>query len=108
LTDGLDRPRFDRLFLSFITIEDSKKWTQNLLDNIDPNLNEENIKNLIEAWRIAVNLFTEDARKKNEKKENGKPDEVTPFKVDTFAHFFRIHNELEILYSRLETFQQLR
>jgi LPS O-antigen subunit length determinant protein (WzzB/FepE family) len=100
LTNGLDKLRSDSLFLNFITTEKPKRWTQKLIDNIDPNLNEGDTKNLIEAWRIAVNLFTEDARKKNEKKDK-KDGKVTPFKADTFAHFFRIHNELEILYSRL-------
>jgi hypothetical protein len=110
LTDGLDKLRPDSLFIGFVPSA-SKGKTQNLIDNIDFNLSEAETIVLISDWRTAVNLFTEDAHKRNEKKADGTAGEVTPFKADTFAHFFRIHKELEILYSRLaetETFQESR
>jgi hypothetical protein len=71
LTDGLEKLRPDSLFLDFVP-STSKGATQNLIDNIDLNLSEGDTMLPIGDWRTAVNLFTEDARKNNEQKEEKK------------------------------------
>jgi hypothetical protein len=115
LTDEIEEFQPDSLFLDFIkdiTPSDAnpKKWTETLIDDRNLNLRKQQIDRLIQAWGIAVNSFVEDARKRNEKK-NGQDDKVTPLQPETFAHFFRIHKELEVLYSRLadtDTAQKIR
>jgi hypothetical protein len=107
-TDEIEDFQPDSLFLGFIpsgTNGNLQKWTKILIDDRDPNLKEEQIDSLTQAWEIAVSTFVEDARKP---KSGG---QVEPGQPDTFAHFFRIHKELEILYSRLadtETVQSSR
>jgi hypothetical protein len=106
LTGKIEDFQPDSLFLRFIPGGANgklQKWTKILIDDRDPNLKEEQINSLTQAWGTAVSAFAEDARKPGKKVEPGQP--------DTFAHFFRIHKELEILYSRLadtETVQSSR
>lgn len=110
LTEDIERLRPDSLFFDFIAPGDSQTWTKKLIDNLDLNLSQDATFQLLGAWGTAVNLFTENARQKNEKLPDKSVD-VTPFRSDTFAHFFRIHKELEILYGKLaetETFQKYR
>jgi hypothetical protein len=118
LTGEIEEFQPDSLFLDFIKDAFPKdtnpqKWTETLIVNGNLNLAEEQINQLIQAWGIGVNLFVDDARKKNEKKDakDGKDGKVTPLQPETFAHFFRIHKELEVLYSRLadtNTAQKIR
>jgi uncharacterized protein YihD (DUF1040 family) len=108
LTDEIEDFQPDSLFLEFIpngTNGDPQKWTKTLINDRDPNLDSGQIDRLTQSWGTAVSKFVEDARKP---KPGG---EVEPGQPDTFAHFFRIHKELEILYSRLadtETVQSSR
>jgi hypothetical protein len=106
LTEEIENFSSDPLFLKFLPPGDFKKWTKALLGDRDPNLNEKQVNQLIQAWGKSVQQFVEDARKKDE--PSG---EVIPGKPETFASFFRIHNELETLYSSLadtEAFQESR
>ncbi len=108
LTDEIEELQTDSLFFGLLKKQDPRfqEWTQKLIDDRDPNLNENEIKQLTDAWGTAVQKFVEDARKEGES-----CDKVTPGKPETFASFFRIHNELEKLYSELadtETVQASR
>jgi hypothetical protein len=106
LTNEIESVYSDSLFLEFLEDEQLKKMTEALLSDRDPNLHEQDINKLIQAWGKAVQKFVDDARKKG-----GKDDRVTPGKPETFAHFFGIQNELETLYSRLadtDTVQRTR
>jgi hypothetical protein len=104
LTDEIETFQLDNLFIKFILqVENNpppnpsaKKSTEDLINDIDPNLNESQIEYLTNTWETAISAFVEDARQ--EADTNGM---VTPLEPTTFASFFRIHKELEILYSRL-------
>ncbi|MDM9580115.1 hypothetical protein [Nostoc sp. GT001] len=76
-----------------------KQNTQALLENRIPNLSEEQINNLTSAWGTAINEFVEDARQSGGKLEPANPEE--PGTQKTLANFFCLHNELELIYSRL-------
>lgn len=106
LTEEIESFSSDRLFLKFLSKDEFRSWTEALLSDRDPNLNDNQINQLIQAWGKSVQQFVEDARKKG-----SSPDEATPGQPETFASFFCIHNELETLYSRLgdiETVQRTR
>ncbi len=115
LTDEVESFRSDTLILEFLPKTDdnyelAKQSTEKLLNNQDPNFSEKQINKLIQAWEIAISKFVEDARKPKpiensavveSKRKLGSGGQVEPGQPDTFAHFFRIHKELEILYGRL-------
>lgn len=109
LTEDIESFSSDPLFLTFLDglqSSDLKKWTEALLRDRDPNLTEEQVSLLIQAWGKAVQKFVEDARKKGEPGT-----QIDPGAPETFASFFSIHNELTRLYSRLadtETVQSSR
>lgn len=96
LTEEIESFSADHLFLEFLPLDNFKKWTEALLSERDPKLDETQINQLIQTWGKSVQKFVEDARKKGD--PLGK---VTPGESETFASFFSIHNELETLYSRL-------
>jgi hypothetical protein len=96
LTDEIENFQPDSLFLDFIPGDDPQRWTKILIDDRDPNLDSGEIDQLTQSWRTAVDKFVKDAIQKNELGSK-----VNPGEPDTFASFFRIHKELEILYSRL-------
>ncbi|QLE55448.1 hypothetical protein [Nostoc sp. TCL26-01] len=105
LTSEIEKFQPDSLFLNFIknippNVPNPQTWTKILIENRQLNITEEQINQLIQAWGTAVSSFVEDARTRNEKKD-GKDGKVTPLQPETFAHFFRIQKELEILYGRL-------
>jgi hypothetical protein len=113
LTDEIEEFEPEALFLEFIDqiekpltpqpVPSAKESTEKLINEIDPNLNEIQIKYLTNTWSAAVTAFVEDARKTTVPKKNPPDpnDKVKPRQPETFAYFFRIHKELEILYSRL-------
>lgn len=105
LTEGIEKFQPDSLFLEFIPKTDlsQKQLTEDLINDLDPRLNEDQIGQLTKAWGKAVQKFIDDARKQNEL-----DGQVTPGKPETFAHFFRIHKELEVLYSRLADSETVR
>jgi hypothetical protein len=82
-TDEVEEFQSDNFFLKFI-------------EGDDPDLNEVQIDLLTQAWGTAVDKFVQDATT-NDVTTNP----VEPGASITFASFFRIHKELEILYSRL-------
>jgi hypothetical protein len=95
-TDEVEEFQSDNFFLKFIEGDDPKKWTKTLINDRDPDLNEVQIDLLTQAWGTAVDKFVQDATT-NDVTTNP----VEPGASITFASFFRIHKELEILYSRL-------
>jgi hypothetical protein len=109
LTDEIEDFQPEALFLEFIkevekslTPEPSAKTlTEKLINEIDPNLNESQIGYLTTTWGTAVSAFVEDARKPKDPSKTPPDGKVEPRQPETFAYFFRIHKELEILYSRL-------
>ncbi|GAB1539797.1 hypothetical protein NUACC21_24640 [Scytonema sp. NUACC21] len=110
LTNEIEIISSDSLLLQFLRrlscSQNLINWTEALLSDRDPNLTEEQTKQLIQSWGQAVHKFVDDARKKDES-----CDRVTPGEPETFANFFGIHNELETLYSRLadtDTVQRAR
>lgn len=104
LTDDIEDFQPDSLFITFVEKSEAsppatptaKASTVILIDDRDPNLKEEQIDYLTQVWGKAISKFVEDARRKNETGGS-----VKPGQPETFAHFFRIHKELEILYGRL-------
>jgi hypothetical protein len=106
LTGDIETFAADSLFLKFLPLGDFKKWTEALFSDRDPNLTESQVNELTLAWGKSVGKFVEDARKKDDPLG-----QVKPGKPETFASFFRIHSELENLYSELadtEKFQSSR
>jgi predicted nucleic acid-binding Zn-ribbon protein len=101
LTNEIEELQPDNLFLKFVANKKSKEWTRILIKNRDPNLEEEQIDQLTKSWGTAVSKFVEDARKPKDPTKHQPDGQVEPGQSDTFAHFFRIHKELEILYGRL-------
>jgi hypothetical protein len=97
LTDEVENFQPDNLFLSFVDTA-YQGYTQILINDRDPNLQESDINELTQAWGTAVDKFVRDARNSE---EPGEQDTLQPGNLTTFASFFRIHKELEILYSRL-------
>lgn len=100
LTDDIENFQPDSLFIRFVEESEAsptaKASTVILIDDRVPNLKEEQIDYLTQVWGKAISKFVEDARRKNETGGS-----VNPGQSETFAHFFRIHKELEILYGRL-------
>ncbi len=107
LTDEIEEFKPEALFLEFIKKVEltnppkfpntsAEKPTEDLINDIDPNLSESQIEYLTNTWDAAISAFVEDARQ-----EADTSGMVTPLEPTTFASFFRIHKELEILYSRL-------
>jgi hypothetical protein len=103
LTDEVESFCDDSLFLEFFdklpspdytpaVIKQLKNWTEALLSDRVPNLNETQINQLIQAWGKIIEKFVEDARTTGD---------VEPGEPETFAHFFCIHSELENLYTKL-------
>jgi hypothetical protein len=110
LTDGIEDFQPDSLFLKFIEGE-PKQFTTNLIKDRDTNLTEKEIDQLTQAWAMAVSDFVKHARTLKSARKVEVEVELEPGQPDTFVHFFRIHKELEILYSRLantETVQSSR
>jgi hypothetical protein len=98
LTDEIETFQPDSSFLGFIKNMTLKKLTEDLISDRDPELDEGKINELTQAWGTAVDKFVRDARNSE---EPGEQDTLQPGNSTTFASFFRIHKELEILYSRL-------
>jgi hypothetical protein len=91
----------DNLFLEFIgkvSLVD-KEVTRKLLAGSDPGLDDKKIDALIQTWNTAIGLFVEDAR--NNTNSKTVPDSLIPLKPMTFVHFFRLHDNLEKVYSKL-------
>lgn len=103
LTEGIEKFQPDSLFFKFIAALNPKQWTTELINNLDPLLDEGKVGELTNEWGNAVTTFVEDARK-----NEGQVDEAIPRQPKTFAHFFRIHKELEVLYSRLADSKTVR
>ncbi|MBU7587369.1 MAG: hypothetical protein KAF91_31825 [Nostoc sp. TH1S01] len=90
-------PDSDALFLKLLGNQDIKDQTKQLLS--DRRLPKDcNVQNLIDAWGEAVKAFVEDPVKASTNKAKIK---VTPGETETIANFFRIHDQLERLYSKL-------
>lgn len=111
LTDDIEIFQPDSLFITLVEASEASPpatptataSTVILIDDRAPNLKEEQIDYLTQVWGKAISKFVEDARRKNEKKGS-----VDPGQPETFAHFFRIHKELEILYGRLAKTEALQ
>ncbi|MEA5552820.1 hypothetical protein VB713_17900 [Anabaena cylindrica UHCC 0172] len=88
----------DPLFLGLLTDTTGlkvKTWTNQILSDRTPILDDSQVQGLINAWGTAVGAFAEDARKQDAS--------VYPGETETIAHFFCIHDQLEGLYSELST-----
>jgi hypothetical protein len=109
LTKGTDEFQPDVLFFGFIDASQQDS-TKRLIDDVDPLLDESAIGTLTNAWQTAVEQFVEDARTRNKNPDGSddKKDKVKPIEPETFAHFFRIQKELEVLYSRLADSEKVR
>jgi hypothetical protein len=107
LTTGIKKEIVESLLLAYIDKgkKDVIKQTKKLLNNDSISLTEEQIKELIKTWEIATGAFVKDALH-----QDIPLDEVIPLTPKNFAYFFRVHDELENLYSNLantEKYQSL-
>lgn len=104
LTEEIEDKCSDSVILDFLQAPipmEQQKYTEDLLDDRVPNLNNQTqVEKLIQAWETAVSAFVADARKYgNDFNPANSEDPKNTQK--TLAGFFCIHNELELLYSRL-------
>lgn len=105
LTGKIEDKRSSRIILEFLKDtmkEKNNSLTKSLLDGSQPDLTESQIKQLITSWGSAVSDFVKDASNGNDGGKFKPADLLDPVNTQkTLAAFFDIHNDLEVLYTKL-------